>query len=308
MTEISLHEPHTPEFAERWRELVCEVFDWSTDGPFVLVPSLLGGEPTASYLPYLTYGDLTGSAARALCARCGSRPYLIRTLAGEQAPESNASARDGCWQRNQMVTLRLPLDADLWDRRLRGVCRNQIRKARKSPLVVERGTSNRLSRNFYDLHLETMHRYGMPVFPRRLLDAVVAAPGIDVCLYVAYLNARPAAGIALVRDYELAWVPWAASQRELLGHCPNHLVYWTAIEDALATGAKIFDFGRSPYGGTTYDFKKKWGAEPVALEYLRARDVDPYRRYGTAQALWRHLPRPLARRLGPRLCRYVPEL
>lgn len=300
MTVDQLFQPHSQAFVQRWRDMVCCVFGWQRCGAFVEIPSIISPETTLSYVPLLNYSDLKGREASSLGEEAGEQSYLVRALTGPP-PEQGFEPGD-------MVTMRLPLDGDVWKDRFRDVCRNQIRKAEKSPLVLKSGCSENLASSFYDLYRETMHRYGVPVFPRRLLRSMIAEADIDVRFYLAFLGDQPVAGIARILDDRLAWVPWGASRREFLAHCPNHLVYWAAIREAREQGAAIFDFGRSPYGEATYSFKKKWGAEPVGLQYLRPKDEDIYSRYALAQKVWSLTPRPLVNWAGPKLCRYLADL
>ena len=57
---------------------------------------------------------------------------------------------------------------------------------------------------------------------------------------------------------------WFARTREL---CPNHLLYWSIIETAIAAGCEVLDFGRSTPNEGTYKFKEQWGAEPLTLHW-----------------------------------------
>jgi hypothetical protein len=52
--------------------------------------------------------------------------------------------------------------------------------------------------------------------------------------------------------------------------CPNMLLYWEMIRDALARGLRVFDFGRSTPDESTYQFKRQWGAQPAPMfwEYV----------------------------------------
>jgi GNAT acetyltransferase-like protein len=300
MTGNRLFRPHSRAFVQRWRDMVCGVFGWQRRGPFVEIPSLVSSEKILSYVPLLNYSDLTALEGSALGEEAGERPYLVRTLAGAP-PEQGFAPGD-------MVTMRLALDGDVWKNRLRDVCRNQVRKAENGPLELRSGRSENLAASFYELFRETMHRYGVPVFPLQLLRSMVAETNIDVRFYLAFIGEQPAAGIVRILDKGLAWIPWGASRREFLTHCPNHLVYWAAIKEAREQGAGIFDFGRSPYGEATYSFKKKWGAEPVGLHYLRPGNEDLYSRYALAQKVWSHTPRPLVDWAGPKLCRYLADL
>ncbi len=294
---------HSPDFVSAWQQLVSEVFSWRCEGDAVIVPDLVPGRATACCLPFLSYSHLTVGQAEEMQRQLDAKSYLIRVV-DDKAPQAEQQS----FQEGDMVTMRLALVENVWMKGLRDVCRNQVRKAQKSQLVLRQGSEPALVRDFYDLYTHSMHGYGMPVFPRRLLDAAARSEEISIRFYVAYLDETPAAGIVKVDDGHLSWVPWGASRHDMRKHCPNHLVYWSAIEGAIDGGSHVFDFGRSPYGGATFDFKKKWGAEPVALKYLSSSSDDAYAQYEAAQDLWKRLPKPVVDWVGPRLCRYLASI
>src|SRR4029450_12220248 len=55
------------------------------------------------------------------------------------------------------------------------------------------------------------------------------------------------------------------SLREHRALCPNHLMYWSIIQQAIADGRRVFDFGRSTPNDGTFAFMEQWGALPEQL-------------------------------------------
>jgi lipid II:glycine glycyltransferase (peptidoglycan interpeptide bridge formation enzyme) len=45
------------------------------------------------------------------------------------------------------------------------------------------------------------------------------------------------------------------------------LLYWEALKLAIATGDKLFDFGRCTIDSGTYRFKNQWGAQACQLHW-----------------------------------------
>ena len=288
---------HSPEFVTAWRALVQRTFRVREEEGCVRVRGLLGGT-TLSYLPLLNYSDLGIDAAHELARRCGARPYLVRAL-DWQTPAAPGDA----------VTMRLVLAGhdheSLWMRGLDGKCRNQVRKAQRSQLVVRSGATPDLVDDFHALLARTLHRHGAPVLPRALLQNL--ARDFACRFHVAYGGGAPVAAIVAITDHDLVWVPWAAADPASFTSCPNHIVYWTAIEEALAAGKALFDFGRSPYGGSTHRFKQQWGATDVRIALFSSSPAGVYDKYATAQRLWRKLPAAVVDRVGPWLCAYLPD-
>jgi len=290
---------HSPEFAHRWRALLQSVYGYAVDGPWVSVPDVFG-RPTLSLLPLLNYSDQSPASAKALLPDLQGRRYQVRCL--------DDSIRD--FAPGTPVTMRVDTSGlsleQVFTQRVTSKCRNQIRKAQKSPLRLVTGSSEALIADFYRLFQRTMHRYGTPVFTRRLFEAL--PQHVSTRYSVAYLNGEPVAGLCMVQDGDLAWVPWAASEPAHKTHCPNHLIYWDAMAHAVEKGCTVFDFGRSPHGGATFEFKSDWGASPVGIVFLSSQTADIYGKYDLASTIWKHLPFWLVNRLGPFLCRRLVDL
>ncbi|HYC02643.1 MAG TPA: GNAT family N-acetyltransferase [Azospirillaceae bacterium] len=290
-----LGRPHGTDFAAAWRDIVSRIFGWRRQGPFLAVPSLGGGR-TLSYLPLLNYTDLDPAGADELARSAGGAKHLVRVLvpgtpAAEGAP----------------VAMRVPLAGrtadELWRGTIAPTCRNRVRKAEKEGIQVRYGRDAASVAAFAGLLAGTLARHGAPMLPPRLFHALAADLGAEV--WLAEAQGRPLAGLLAVRDGPLVWVPWIATERDG-GGAAGDLLFWRLMEHSAAAGAGILDFGRSPQGGGTYRFKRKWGAEPVPLRLL-GQDGSPYAKFALAQRAWRALPRPLVDRLGPRLVRYLAD-
>ena len=272
-----------------------ELYGYRRRGEWMEVPRLAGGI-TLSYLPLLNYSDLDRMAAQRLLSEVSDENYLIRFL-----------DPDGPLKEQSPVTMRLTLEGGeaVWEKRLSGKCRNQVRKAMKSGVEVVVGSSETDVAHFYSVFAHTMHRYGAPVLPRRLFSLLMER--FDARCYQAYVEGQLAAALVVVQDSDLTWVPWAGSNPRYSSACPNHLLYWRAIEESIARKDTLFDFGRSPLGGNSYRFKRQWGAQPVPICLMSSAEGEIYSRYRFAQQVWRRLPSPLVNVIGPRLSRYLAD-
>jgi hypothetical protein len=110
-------------------------------------------------------------------------------------------------------------------------------------------------------------------------------------------------------------IPWASSLREFNPISVNMLLYAQLLEQAIADGYTVFDFGRSTADSGTYRFKRQWGAEPVQLHWhywLSDGRAEPPRlnpdnpKYRAAISAWQRLPLGVANRLGPMIVRNLP--
>lgn len=297
-TSPTLRRPHGAAFVAAWRDAVARALRLPVERGCIRVRGVLG-DVTLSYLPFLNYTDLTPDAVDGFIESLAGRAHHVRVL----DPGLSAFAA------GDPVTLRLDLadrDADaVWKHALDAKCRNQVRKAQRSGLVLRRGSEPALIDDFHALLASTLHRHGAPLLPKALLRELATRLGATFC--VAYSGGAPVAGLVALTDDDLVWVPWAASERSALPMCPNHLIYWSTIEEAVAAGRRVFDFGRSPFEGATHRFKEQWGAQPVGLRLLSSRASDVYAQYARAQQIWQALPRPVVDLVGPWLCRHLPD-
>ena len=191
--------------------------------------------------------------------------------------------------------------------------RNQVRKAEKSALTAATGGAELLA-EFYPVFAETMRDLGTPVYPRRFFAAVAEASGAAMRVHVVRQGSRPVAAGLTIDHPDRREVPWAASLRDVRALCPNMLLYWQMLRDTIASGHRVFDFGRSTPGEGTYHFKKQWKAEAVPLHWeyaLIGRDALPDQsptnaKFHMAIEAWKRLPLPIANRLGPLVIGNIP--
>jgi FemAB-related protein (PEP-CTERM system-associated) len=280
--------------------------------PLVFIKSRLFGR-TMTSLPFVNYGGvladddagargLIDAAVREAQAR-GCKHVELRHFA-RRFPDLPC--------KQHKVTMRLPLATGMWERLDRKV-RNQVRKAEKSELTVVRGGAE-LVADFYTVFTRNMRDLGTPVYSRRLFDEVLRAFPDRARLIVVYVKGAPIAAGFTLRTRTMVEIPWASSIREYNNLCPNHLLYWHAIETAIADGCDVFDFGRSTPDEGTYKFKEQWGAEPVPLhwEYClvgasSVPDQSPKNpKFQLAIETWKRLPLWLANAAGPHIVRGIP--
>lgn len=280
--------------------------------PMVQIKSLLFGR-TLTSLPFLNYGGVMADApqiAAALIDRAREEARARRCTHVELRHVVRQFPGLPCKQHK--VAMHLALADDMWNGLDRKV-RNQIRKAEKSGLVVERGGAA-LVGDFYQVFARNMRDLGTPVYSRRLFEQVLRVFPERAQLHVVRLNNQAIAAGLTYRTATMVQLPWASSIRSYNSLCPNVLLYWDAIQFAHDSGANVFDMGRSTPNEGTYKFKAQWGAEPVPLhwEYQlltpgELPNVSPANpKYQFAIALWQKLPLSLTTRVGPMIVRAIP--
>jgi FemAB-related protein (PEP-CTERM system-associated) len=287
--------------------------------PLVEIRSLLFGR-TLTSLPFVNFGGVLAESdevARALLNEAAS----VAKARGSKHVELRHIGRrfDDLPCKQHKVTMRLALrspevsaSGDLWER-IDRKARNQVRKAQKSELTVVRGGSELLS-EFYTVFARNMRDLGTPVYGRQLFEEVLAAYPERARLIVVRLKDAPVAAGFTYRTRAMIEIPWASSIRDYNNLCPNHLLYWHALETAAAEGVETFDFGRSTPDEGTFKFKEQWGAEPVPLHWeywLASGDAPPDQspknpKFKLMIETWKRLPLWLANAAGPRIVRNIP--
>jgi FemAB-related protein (PEP-CTERM system-associated) len=282
--------------------------------PLVSFRSLLFGKFMVS-LPFVNYGGVLADddaaaralvdAARAEAERRGAASVELRHTR-RMFPDLPAK------QHKVAMTLALPDAVESAWEGFDTKVRNKIRKPAKSGFEAVAG-GRELSGEFYTVFARNMRDLGTPVYSRRLFEEVLMTIPESRAYVVRFGGSPVAAGIAI--GYR-SWVenPWASSLREYRPSNPNMLLYWTMIQDAIARGYRVFDFGRSTPNEGTYHFKKQWGAvdSPFFWEYViengrQLPDLSPKsRKFNAAVSVWQRLPVAVAGLLGPRIVRNIP--
>ena len=212
--------------------------------------------------------------------------------------------------RTDKVTLHLhlpPTSDELW-KGLKAKVRNQVRKAQRAELACVQG-GDELMGAFYAVYVRNMRDLGSPPHSRRFFHLISKHFSESLRIFVVMADRQPVAASLTLTDGTAVHVPWAGSDWRARRLNPNMLLYWTMLGYSCEREARLFDFGRSTLGGGTYQFKKQWGAEDVALywHYLPAagQTVPELRpdspKYRLMVACWKKLPVSVAGLLGPRI-------
>jgi FemAB-related protein (PEP-CTERM system-associated) len=291
--------------------------------PLVLVRSRLFGDRLVS-MPFLDYGGVLVDAEAARDAGIDVTAALLAAAA--EAGRVRRARSLGLRQFHPIaspdpvttdrVTMLLPLSsADAVWKALPSERRNRVRKGEKSGLTVVWGGAELLA-GFYDVFAANMRDLGSPVHSRAFfVQMLTRLPETARVLQVRERSGRPVgAAVCLFFRDEIA-VPWVSSRRDAFALCPNFVLYWEVIRFGCAEGYRTLDLGRSFRNAGTFEFKRQWGAAPHPLPWifrdLVAGGPPPVdrdsSRYQRLVALWKHLPVPVANRLGPWVRRQVPN-
>jgi len=212
----------------------------------------------------------------------------------------------------------LALDADaevLYGRFHRSQVQRNIRRAEREGLSVRVGEQPEdLLETFYDMHLHTRRRQGVPIQPRRFFRLIwerALSKGLGSVLIVEAGDRPIAAGVFLSWN-QTAIYKFGASDWDARSMKPNHMMMWHAVRTACEQGYRWLDFGRTDAGNEGLrSFKSSWGAreEPLVYGAIGAPSERAEASAGTASrvlgAIIRRGPLMICRATGELLYRYT---
>jgi hypothetical protein len=283
------------------------------------IPPLLGPRRFVS-LPFsYAAGPLAEDAATAAALSEAvlerARERGIRRIELKSRGEYPAPA--GFQRASRYATYEIPTEqgeSSVWQQLHSSSTQRSIKKGLKAGVVVRRGETAEDWLVMAKLEERTAHGHGLPAPPRRFfLEGCrrLQAAGLAQ-VYLAFTSSgRPAAAITIWKGPR-SWIyAFGASDPALLEQRPNHVLLWTAIQDAIASERR-FDMGRAaPEQEGLVEFKRRWGGQAIPLAYdywptpaglnIAARDRGSL---AAVAAIWSRLPAGIAR-LGSGLYRYL---
>ena len=284
--------------------------------PLAHVSSLLFGRFLVS-LPYLnTNGVIAASPdvqatlvsrAVSLADELNVKYLELRHEEPVDHPDLNAALTSKVHMR-----LQLPKTTERLWKEFDPKVRNQVRKGEKHGFAVNWGGGELLD-GFYDVLSRNMRDLGTPVYGRSLFREILAAFPNDAELCMVRDGVKPIAAALLIHGWGVTEVPTASALKEYNPSSANMMMYCRLLERAVERRQSVFDFGRSTTEGSTFKYKKQWGAvpHPAAWQYAMkdgtVGDMRPDNpRYQRAIRLWQKLPVRLTRYLGPAIVRGIP--
>ncbi len=281
--------------------------------PLVRVRSVIFGHYLVS-MPFLNYGGPLGKPDAVQALVNHAQEVAVRDRVKLLELRSRRELRTTLPVSHRKITVLLDLPTEdpepLW-RGLKAKVRSQVRRPQKEGVTVRFGRDQ--VGPFFHVFARHMRDLGTPSLPRSFFEAVASAFPDDAWVGCAYLNDEPIAagwGFCWQEEFEMTW---ASSLRSHSRIAPNMLLYWSFIERCIGRGIRVFNFGRCTPGGGTHRFKLQWGSRDVPLWWYQwgarpgASTPSPDAgAYSWGPRLWRHLPLPVTRALGPRIVRSIP--
>jgi CelD/BcsL family acetyltransferase involved in cellulose biosynthesis len=202
-----------------------------------------------------------GSALAEASQAAGVRRVEVRAPLAGTAPTGTAFRH----------VVALDGDPDQVLARFRRQVRQQIRQAEDNGVKVRQAAGPEdLLGTFYQLHLRTRRRIGVPVQPRRffrMLWESVISTGLGL-VFVAEANGQPIAAQVCLAWNGTMIGKFSASDDKAWSLRPNDMIIWHSIKTAFELGCRRLDMGRTDAGNDGLRaFKRSWAAAEEPLVY-----------------------------------------
>jgi FemAB-related protein (PEP-CTERM system-associated) len=192
--------------------------------------------------------------------------------------------------------------------------RYKIRKAEEHGLQFEICGPEALT-SFYDLFVRGMRSLGSPAFNKRFFEWIFREFGKEMRIAMVRYEGNIIATAISGSFKDKVDGLWASSVADFQNLYPNEFMYWKHLEYACKEGFRYFDFGRSSKESGPFEFKKKFGAQvqPLYYQYCSNKKNKFHKlnyagkQYQVASNIWKHLPLSVAKIVGPRLRKYMPQ-
>ncbi|MDZ4722489.1 MAG: FemAB family PEP-CTERM system-associated protein [candidate division Zixibacteria bacterium] len=266
-------------------------------------------------MPFLNYGGVSANSQGAADVLYDNAIALAKELKVNHLEFRNClPVRDSHPVKLEKCTFLLPLaeTEEATFAAFRKATRNRIRKVDEHGLRVERGQN--ILNDFYRGFAIAMKEHGTPVLPKSFFEEVLKAFGEKAAMYVAFKD-NNIAGCKLTISWKdtlfQIWGGYPKAYRALLA---NYLLSWEATQDAIRGGLALCDFGRSNKESGPADFKRHFNCQEQQLyweyPYLASGKLPALnpnnKKYQTAIALWKKMPLPLTRLIGPSISKNLP--
>jgi FemAB-related protein (PEP-CTERM system-associated) len=326
---VAAHPDGTPFHGSRWSALVEAAMgignqtllarrDGAVTGvlPLGLVRAALGGRRLVS-AAYGVYGgalaeDPATAAALDQAAREVAKTLRVRSLEFRYLARPASADLVGV-DLYQTYRKALPETVDAVLGAIPRKARAEVRKSRDRfgmTLIEDKD----LLDDYYRLYCMNKRGLGSPLFRRSYFKTLLDIFGKDALLHAVRHEGRTVgAVISLVQGGAIyPYYSGALPEAGRLG--VNNAMYGFLMEDAVARGFRLFDFGRSRAGSGPADFKRNMGFEATPLTYQfylpqggEPPSLNPSNpKTAIPRKILASLPMWMAQAVGPTLMRHVP--
>lgn len=283
--------------------------------PMFLVSNWIQGRSLIS-TPFAVYGGICASTAEASLALQNAARKIAEDERVDylELRESHRPLGDRFLTKNLYVTFEQLLTRDP-EKLMNGfpkTIRYMIRKGQKNGLHTT--TSNDHLDIFYEVYAHSVRNLGTPVFSKRLFQILLDEFGHAAKVSIIWHESKAVAGTMSFWFRDEVTPYYAASLKEGRQLAANNFMFWDLMRAACEQGLRKFDFGRTKLGTGGYFFKNQWNMTERSLPYqfylVKRKSLPNFSpvnpRFKVATEVWKRIPFPLTKVLGPSLVRLFP--
>ncbi|MBI4767079.1 MAG: FemAB family PEP-CTERM system-associated protein [Deltaproteobacteria bacterium] len=283
--------------------------------PIVHIKSLLFGSIMCS-MPFLNFGGVCADNDEVERALLGEAERILKDKKGDylELRHMKKSSMDYPAKTHKVsMTLELESDPEILWSKFATKHRTTIRRAAKNDLELRVGKQD-LLKDFFPLLCKGWKALGTPLYNFYFFKNIMEELEDHIEIFLILHQSRPIAGAmnGIFRDTVEGM--WLASLNEYARLQGGYFLYWEMIRRYCELGYRHFHLGRSTADGSAEFFKKKWNAVPKPLfwEYIMNRDGKlpelnvQNSKYQLAINVWKKLPLPVTKTLGPIFARSIP--
>ncbi len=284
--------------------------------PTFFVRSRIGG-PMLVSVPYAVGGGIVADDVEAReqlfdAARVAARDRRCRwiDLRSEQAVIPGLPIVDRYVNFRRTLPDRVEDVLGWLPRKARAAARNARNKFK---LEVDFGAQH--LHEVWRLYSISMRRLGSLAYPFRFFEALVDEMPERAWVSIVRREGRPIAGLVSLMHRDRIIPYFIGTTDDARHYSAANFIYLTLMERAVASGYRVFDFGRSRRDNTgSFDFKRFHGFAPTPLSYQRclltadaAPDLSPNNpKFRLGRRIWRYLPLSVTRILGAEISKHIP--
>jgi FemAB-related protein (PEP-CTERM system-associated) len=278
--------------------------------PLAQIRSRLFGNALIS-TPFCVYGGAIGDSLESRRALEDEAVRIAQRLGVDYLELRHRRGRLPDWPGKDLyVTFRRRIDSDP-EKNLLSIPRKQRAMVRKGIKAGLRSEIDTTVDRLYPAYATSVRNLGTPVFPKKYFRILKEVFGHD-CEILTVLDGDTVVSSVMsffFRDEVLPY--YGGGTIEARNLKANDFMYWEVMRRAAERGMTIFDYGRSKRDSGSYHFKKNWGFEPETMRYeyrlvrsTSVPEINPLNpRYRLFIDLWKKLPLPVSRLIGPIIAR-----
>jgi CelD/BcsL family acetyltransferase involved in cellulose biosynthesis len=146
----------------------------------------------------------------------------------------------------------------------------KIKRAQREGLTYSEGRSEILLSHFYQLLMLTRRRHRIPPQPMAWYRNLIESFGESLKIRVAYNGKTPVASILTLQDRNSLVFKYGCADPAANNLGGTHLLLWKSIQEAKASGLRVFDLGRTDTKNAgLITFKERWGATRSVMTYWK---------------------------------------